>query len=436
MHEVGGRAATPGTDPDYAPNCEVFDHLGYDEIYRGVAQLKPEVLTAGRQAWQRSATGVGEAVQQAHAEIRGAMADGWRGPGAAVAAAAMQSFEELGQHLSDVLAVVGQRLDQANDAAETLRAALSKPVAAQPDLEAALLDPKQATANTALQKTAENLRLDAVRVMHTVYEQTFLPTGSQVPAFHSGGLYPNTVVVEGPADPTAPGGGSADVMRPGAVVGGDAVVRPVAESVTPTAESVADGASAREGEVAEGVSAAAPTSPAAATAPAAAAVPNVATAPASVPASEPVTAPTVPASNTAAPHVVSPNGAPSASPAATAPISAPATRIAAADSEQQRKRDDRRDGNGTGGTDAIGGMGAGVVGGLASGAFAASGDTMRPAAATPMRPKVVRFDDEDDDEYYSDFDEPTYLEPGEPGGDLVGRMDPTTPPVLGEWAEE
>jgi hypothetical protein len=50
--------------------------------------------------------------------------------------------------------------------------------------------------------------------------------------------------------------------------------------------------------------------------------------------------------------------------------------------------------------------------------------------------KPIRRVDEDED-YYSEFDdEPTFLEPAEPGGELVGHLDPTTPPVLGEWSED
>ncbi|MFI5777837.1 WXG100 family type VII secretion target [Nocardia sp. NPDC051570] len=433
MHEING-GPRRSTDPDYSPNCEVFDHLGYDEIYRGVAQLKPEVLTAGRETWRSSATGVAEAVQQAHAEIRAAIADGWRGPAAELAAGAVQSFEELGRQLSDVMTEVGQRLGQANDAAETLRAALSHPVANQLDLEAALLDPRRATANVAVQKAAEDLRLDAVRVMNSVYAETFLPTGTNVPAFQDDGMYPSPAVVEGPADPTAPGGGSADVMAPGAVpVPGSQpeTVHPT-ETVRPTATVSNESAAEAPPENIRAGNGGSVTS----TAPAAVTV--APTAPAAVPAVEHAIVPpaAAPAVNGIVPQPVSSVEPSSTSAASAAPaVAAPTTRIASTDSENQRKRtdrDDRRDAS----SDTIGGMGAGVVGGLAGGAFAAGGDALRPSSAMPVPPKPARLEDEEDEDYYSDLDEPTFLEPADPGGALVGRMDPTTPPVLGEWAEE
>ncbi|WP_280495186.1 hypothetical protein [Nocardia farcinica] len=73
------RAPHTRTDPAYAPRAEVFDSLEHDEIHRKVQLLDPAVLNAGGQAWQASATGLGEAVAQAHTEIRAAIADGWRG---------------------------------------------------------------------------------------------------------------------------------------------------------------------------------------------------------------------------------------------------------------------------------------------------------------------------------------------------------------------
>ncbi|MEV5394012.1 hypothetical protein AB0K56_27160, partial [Nocardia farcinica] len=66
------RAPHTRTDPAYAPRAEVFDSLEHDEIHRKVQLLDPAVLNAGGQAWQASATGLGEAVAQAHTEIRAA----------------------------------------------------------------------------------------------------------------------------------------------------------------------------------------------------------------------------------------------------------------------------------------------------------------------------------------------------------------------------
>ncbi|MEV5650377.1 hypothetical protein AB0L57_19180 [Nocardia sp. NPDC052254] len=444
MHRISGNGTPPPeghTDPDYAPTVEVFDNLTHADIQRGVLELRPEVLTQGRQAWQGSAAGVAEAVQSAHAEIRGAIADGWRGGAAQLAADAVTAFERLGQQLSDVMAVVGQRLGQANDAAETLRATVSQQSAVTPNLEAALLDPKQATMNAALQKSTENLRQDAVRVMETVYAGVFLRTGDSVPAFSEGSMYPDPRVA--PPEPTAPGGGSADLV-------GDATTPKVLPTtdVRPDAEP-ADG---RDDSGRPGTDAPVAVTPAAAPAPAAA-VPVVpspvptATATAAV---APVAAvpgeSAMPVSNPVVPQPNAPSASALAEPSAAVPTAAAgrvtpaaATGTAPASNSpnsEHDKRDDHDQDHGPSG-DAVSGMGAGVMGGLAGGAFAA-GDAVRQGPSGPVAVKPPHHEDDEyeDEDYYAEFEEePTFLEPAEPGGELVGRMEPTTPPVLGEWSE-
>ena len=424
MHRVSGNGTPPAqghADPDYAPTVEVFDNLTHREIQCGVQELNPEILTAGRQAWQSSAAGMADAVQSAHTEIRGAIADGWRGGAAQLAADAVTAFERLGQQLSDVMAVVGQRLAQANDAAETLRASVSQQVTAHPDLEAGLLDPKQAAANVVVQKSAENVRQDAVRVMDSVYAGVFLRTGDSVPAFPDGGMYPNPAVVPPGDEATAPGGGSADLV--GRVTGSR--VTPTVDGPQGPEAAPADRPSEPGGDRPGGDQPAADR-PAAVAPAAVSEVPVVATTNHGVAQSKPSVAAQPAAGAPLAPGVV-PAAAVGPAGAATGPAST-------AQNSDSTKRDDH-DQDRNPGADSMSGMGAGIVGGLAGGAFAA-GDAVRQGPSTPVAAKPIRRVDEDED-YYSEFDdEPTFLEPAEPGGELVGHLDPTTPPVLGEWSED
>ncbi|BCK53524.1 PPE domain-containing protein [Nocardia wallacei] len=428
----GNQAAAP--DPDYSPTVEVFDQMRYDEIYRGVLQMNPEVLTAGRQAWQNAAAGVGDAVAQAHAEIRGAIADGWRGSAAQQAAAAMQAFEQLGQHVADVMSAVAQRLGQANDAAETLRGAVSRPVDVGADLEAALLDPKRATLNVAAQKQAEGVRQDVVRVMDTVYAGAFVPTGNGVPGFPQGGMYPAPEApAPGPGVESGPDAtdslGGPDAVATG---GPNATAPQAADGEQPTESEPGSGAPAEPGDHAVTPAAAAPLAPAAATAPAAAAATEPAVAPAS---DRPATAPASVANTVAPQQVSAPSAAAALAPGQVpvAPRRAAGAATRAQNSDDQRKREEQEQRHEPT-SDAVGGMGAGVVGGLAGSALAA-GDAVRSGTGVPVPPKRSQYDEDDDEEYY-DFDEPTYLEPAEPGTELVGQLDPTTPPVVGEWAED
>ncbi|AFU05039.1 PPE domain-containing protein [Nocardia brasiliensis] len=423
------------TDPAYAPTVEMFDAMTHREIHDKVALLKPAVLTGGQQSWGQAAAGLADAVAQAHTEIRAAIADGWRGSGAQNAADAVYAFEQTGQDLADVLAVVSQRLGQAGDAAEALRKAVVAPTASAPDLGAALLDPTQATTNAADQKAAEHSRQDIVRAMNDIYAGVLIPTGNDVPAFldqqsngaaDAPGSWPASKLtgagtsVETPAVQQVPdepavaarlGAGVAPTAP--ATTAPDTVTEPVEQRETTTtagaaaAPASADApaaAPARAGTVPAGVDAALSTAPAAARVPVPpAAAPSTAT---TVASAQPVSVPSVPGSAAAAP------------------------------ADDQRKREERRKDSSS---DAVTGLGAGAMGGLMGGALA-MGDTPRPgtsvAANAASTARAARFDDED--EYEDDFhfdDMPTYLEPSDEGGELIGSIDPTTPPVLGEWTE-
>jgi hypothetical protein len=97
--------------------------------------------------------------------------------------------------------------------------------------------------------------------------------------------------------------------------------------------------------------------------------------------------------------------------------------------DEKRKRDERRqDSNG----DAVTGVGAGAMGGLMGGALAATEAPRQGGSSLPAR--AAHPEDEDDSLHFVD-DELTFLEPGDEAGELIGAMDPTTPPVLGEWSE-
>jgi hypothetical protein len=417
MHRISGPGGGPDrTDPDYAPTVEVFDNLAYEDICRGVAQLDPTVLTAGRQAWQGAASAVSEAVQQAHAEFHGAVAAGWRGRAASTAAGAVQAFEELGRHLSDVMAEVGHRLGQANDAAETLRAAIAQSPPGRPDLEGALLDPRRAVTNMAVQKAAEDTRQEAVRVMNTVYVGVFLPTGSGVPAFDDTGLYPPPGAA-GPHGIASGGDGPASSSLAGAPA-----ARPgTAPGATGPADRHRSAAAAENARTVGSLTAATPDAGGPA-----AGVPAVAPAAAGA---DPTLAALGRTSGTAAAQPVRAEPGTVVPPDAEFGAAGPA-RTRNADVPRDRENRDRRGGSGSAGA-GLDGAAAGIIGGglggLGGAAFA-SGDLVRGGGA----PRPLPFEEEDEDEFYDD--DLTFLEPAEPGTDLVGEFDPTTPPVLGEWS--
>ncbi|MEU2041391.1 PPE domain-containing protein [Nocardia niwae] len=431
MPRAGERATHRRTDPAYAPNVEVFDNLTHSEIHAKVQLLDPAVLAGGQQAWSAAAAQLADAIFQAHTEIRAVIADGWRGSAAKSADAVVRVFEQSGQDLADVFAVVSQRLGRASDAAEALRAAVTEPSAGAPDLAGALLDPSQATSNIEGQKASEHARQDVVRAMNDIYAGVFVQTGTDVPAFPDetdqptaaaptaapssskliGGAQPSPAVQPIPFETTS--------QQPSHSVPQSIGATP--SDPEPTAETPSTSAAATTPSAATAAAGEAPAPTASRVGPAAtAALPTMAAASVLRPAATPRAAgpATAPAAATGEPMTVPavPGTGPQVSP------------------EEQRKRDERRK-NDDSGDAAVTGLGAGAMGGLMGGAVAAV-DTPRAGssvAANAATARLAPIDDEDDEFDLDDL--PTFLEPSDDGGELIGSLDPTTPPVLGEWSE-
>ncbi|MFE7720638.1 WXG100 family type VII secretion target [Nocardia rhizosphaerihabitans] len=451
--------SAPGTDPDYCPTVEVFDNLSHAEIYQAVRQLDPAALAGAGQVFLAASTGLGDEVENAHSEIRAAIADGWRGSAAQQASDAVRDFEQAGRRIADVLTAVGVRLSQAGDAAESVRAAIAEPDGVQPDPAAALLDSQQASDNAAIVRQAENARLDAVRAMEQIYAGAFVPTGSGVPSFPEittePGALPAAAVPNGVAGApatTGPGAVTAPVTTandaasaagtPADTAGAeDATVAAAAQvsgNGTPTGTSVAPTATAAAAvaptQVAQVVQVAQSNSGGTATT-------SVAGSPAS-------TAPAgfVPSANSRTRRDRPSAGHPaddktftattqsaSAQPAATGSTGAQQSTSPAISGTDTATASTGHDTASAGG-DAAAGMSAGAIGGMMGGAMMAA-DTARPANGP--RPQPSQEDDEEDDDEFLRFldEEPTYLEPADEVNALIGKMEPTSPAVLGEWTE-
>lgn len=448
--------SAPGTDPDYCPTVEVFDNLSHNEIYQAVRQLDPAALAGAGQVFLAASTGLGDEVENAHSEIRAAIADGWRGSAAQQASDAVRDFEQAGRRIADVLTAVGVRLSQAGDAAESVRAAIAEPDGVRPDPAAALLDSQQASDNAAIVRQAENARLDAVRAMESIYAGAFVPTGSGVPSFPEittePGALPAAAVPNGVAGTpatTGPGavatpvttatGTSSAAGTPADTAGAeDATVAaaaqvsgngtPTGTSVAPTATAAAAVAPTQVAQVAQSNSGNTTTTSVAGS--------PASTAPAGfVPSANPRTRrdrpsagqPTDDRTSIATTHSAS------AQPAATGSTGAQQSTSPASSGTDTATAPTGHDTASAGG-DAAAGMSAGAIGGMMGGAMMAA-DTARPANGP--RPQPSQEDDEEDDDEFLRFldEEPTYLEPADEVNALIGKMEPTSPAVLGEWTE-
>ncbi|MFD4441607.1 WXG100 family type VII secretion target [Nocardia sp. NPDC058519] len=433
MRSISGR-----TDADYVSVVEVFDNLSHDEIHSAVRQLDPAALTGAAQTFLATATGLGDGIEIAHGEIRAAIADGWRGAAAQQASDAVRDFEHTGRRIADVLTAVGVRLSQAGDAAESIRTAIAEPAGTQPDPAAALLDSEQAANNATITREAENARLDAVQAMETIYAGAFLPTGSGVPAFTGIATETGTAAAGVAPSGAVPSSGIPQVTAPG-VIASTTTPATVTAATMPAGSSPVVGSTSTTstsiGALPANGNAAAPTLSTSGTAPAAttpAAVANPvrpltnSTGTASTTSAGPAS--TTPASTT------SPGSRPAGSrprPASTDTGTTAASgqvAEAAAGSEARQERDPAVSGG-----EAAAGMGAGAIGGMMGGAMAAT-DQTRPSGG--QRPAPVEEPEDEDDEFLRFLEEePTYLEPADEVNALIGKMDPTSPAVLGEWTE-
>ncbi|MFC9967113.1 WXG100 family type VII secretion target [Nocardia ignorata] len=434
MRSISG---APGTDPDYVAVVEVFDSLSHSEIHTAVEQLDPAALSSGGQLYLTAATAVGDEVDNAHAEIRAAIADGWRGSAARSAVDALRTFEQVGRQIADVLTAVGVRLCQAGDAAESIRAAVAEPAAAQPDPDGALLDPQQATDNATISREAENARLDAVRAMETIYAGAFVPTGSGVPAFgeiSSGttdvevggalGAVPSSVVtaVSGEGSDvavtdTAAGSAVGDAVGGSTADGSGAVVSPASVSSSTASTSLFTGGSAA---VAPAATASGTGTSSALSGAGGSVAAN------GVPVAGPVPAGTLGRTGKRANASRKESGSPATQAASIGESGSPATRSASSE-------DVRQDPTVAGG-EAAAGMSAGAIGGLMGGAMVAADHTRAPGGPRPP----AQPDIEDDDDEFLRFleEEPTFLEPADEVNPLIGKLEPTSPAVLGEWTEQ
>ncbi|MEV6214271.1 WXG100 family type VII secretion target [Nocardia sp. NPDC051833] len=440
MRSISGRV--PGTDPDYAAVVEVFDNLSHAEIHQAVRQLDPAALSAAGELFLTTSTALGDEVENAHGEIGAAIADGWRGSAAQRAIDAVRDFEQAGRRIADVLTAVGVRLGQAGDAAESVRAAVTEPDGAQPDPAAALLDSQQATDNAAIVRRAENARLDAVRAMETIYGGAFVPTGSGVPSF------PEITTEPGAADPAVASNGVAGVPSAAVPVvsAGAATTDPAVSEATTAGAGGGNGTTTAFVHTGGGSGAQPVTAGTTTTTTTAAGAQGASVAPATVGAAN-----TVPGGPSSAAPVTPAGYLPSADPrvrrrpagrpddetstAAThdGPTPDDDATLAASTDTASASTESRQDAVAASG-DATAGMTAGAMGGLLGGAMVAS-DTTRPPNG--QRPPVPQADDEEDDDEFLRFldEEPTYLEPADEVNALIGKMEPTSPAVLGEWTE-
>ena len=400
------------TDPDYAPNAEMFEAMDHESIYASVQKIKPGVLGASSAVWVKAAAQVISHTADFLSGVDTLMQDGWHGNAASNAAAGVKTAGIATVKESVIMDAVSDRLLKASEAATSVIGGVPEPIPLETRVamvESAFY-PSAGLALVIAQKRAEAAHREAVRVMNTVYKGAFLTVGNGVPGFTM------------PTDPTN-GGGANDtdeyVHRLNSFTSGESNNASGADN-SRTAESVANTNQTDPNAVQQGQNPAGTK-----TNDTNSANPTSTTATRNASADQPGNingnSPTADISVSRGPVATGVN--PQSPNFFTSPTG-----------PNLRRQDDksRDNANANLGMGMLGGTAA-VVGAdsLRQGPSVAANAVAAKSVPSGMMPHAARAAGDEDKEHKT----PSYLVNVHNGTELIGPIDPAAPPVLGEWKE-
>ena len=406
-------------DPPYITTMESFEGWQHSEIYAKTREMNPNDIGGLAQACHAIVGSL--PIGFGFALLKNTIAEKWEGAAADAALAATETLAGVSDQLTSGVQAIGVKLDILSSAAQDVKNSIPAPTSEQP-LSLLPLTPTAAEAQEAARDAA---REEAIRKLQNIYVPNYRDVGTNVPVLpapHSlsggpGSTDPNLTV------PTSGGPSSwntSDSSTFSAPSDGDASVNGETPGAEGSAEDDAATTSAANAEAAanQGAGAGAGSGSAAQTAAA-----N--------------------AQNTAGAGSQSGNGAGGAGYGGIAGGSgagasgAGGSGVGGSASSTRRKNDKRESESNSG---------AVVPGGPipSGGAAAGAGAAAAAAAATPVKPSMSRpgmgmapgmmgapgragGNGEGDTEHQT----PSYLITVDNGNDLIGKLDPVAPPVIG-----
>ncbi|QSE79864.1 hypothetical protein JWS14_12235 [Rhodococcus koreensis] len=406
-------------DPPYITTMESFEGWQHSEIYAKTQDLDPSVIGDLAQACHAIVGSL--PIGFGFALLKNTIAEKWEGAAADAALAATETLAGVSDQLTSGVQAIGVKLDILSSAAQDVKNSIPAPTSEQP-LSLLPLTPTAAEAQEAARDAA---REEAIRKLQNIYVPNYRDVGTNVPVLPaphslSGG--------PGSTDPnlTAPTSGgpsswnTSDSSTFSAPSDGDASVNGETPGAEGSAEDDAATTSAANAEAAanQGAGAGAGSGSAAQTAAA-----N--------------------AQNAAGAGSQSGNGTGGtgyggiAGGSGSGASGAGGSGVGGSASSTRRKNDKRESESNSGGV---------VPGGPipSGGAAAGAGAAAAAAAATPVKPSMSRpgmgmapgmmgapgragGNGEGDTEHQT----PSYLITVDNGNDLIGKLDPVAPPVIG-----
>lgn len=166
-----------GVDPEYIRDFENFHSMEHAEIYRIAQTISPVAMTTLAGEWAKLGKGFSLAIALGTVMIRDRIARHWEGDAATAALTATARFGDSAQQLCDAAQAVSQKLHIAADVGERVKSSIPPPADRIPSAVAALNPVTEAEAV----RQAEAIRVQAVRVMESLYKPYYRDSGAAVP---------------------------------------------------------------------------------------------------------------------------------------------------------------------------------------------------------------------------------------------------------------
>ncbi|MFC9551753.1 hypothetical protein ACFTWF_12960 [Rhodococcus sp. NPDC056960] len=410
-----------GTDDPYIQTMESFHGMGHEEMYAKVQTMVPDAIGELAQACHNISNSLPLAF--GFAVLRNTISERWEGAAADAAAQATEKLAATSGQLTSSIAAIAVKLDILSSAAADVKASVPQPTSSPSVLSHLPLSPVAAEASETAREAA---RLEAVRKLEAIYVPNYRDVGTNVPQLPepytpsgvgtgSDGVSSTHGTVPHSSSPWSPTNGDSS----SALGGGDASVNGEGSA---DVESSADAAAAN-------------TSAANADAAASQAAANQGAGPGSAAQTSAANA-----QNAAGTGSQSGSGAGVGGYGGTGGSSSSGSGVGGSGSAASvRRKNDRRDSESST---------SGVVPGSPippGGAAAGAGAAAAAAAATPVKPSMSRpgmgmapgmmgapgrgpaGNGDGDTEHQT----PSYLITVDNGNDLIGKLDPVAPPVIG-----
>ncbi|KAA0024990.1 hypothetical protein [Antrihabitans cavernicola] len=181
--ERGAREAALGrdVDPQYVTSMENFEGLSHAEMYKGAQEMMPGTINEAVGKWGNIGTAITFANARFKQGIETAMAGKWEGVAADAATRSVATFASSCDTFQGSVYAITDRLMEVGQAAQIVKTSVPPPPISNPlQVIAGLPNVAAAEAQKAAEEAAHR---EAVRIMTTHYQPTYQNAGDNVPRF-------------------------------------------------------------------------------------------------------------------------------------------------------------------------------------------------------------------------------------------------------------